>query len=305
MMRLAAFAIGITWILAAPLHAGERQYLGYGRLVTNDLIGDTHDRWRTGSIASSRVWGPEWNGEMPRGFGQLLELRFNGEIIAPEDLGAPAAGDRPYAGMLSLGLHTHYRAGEAEISIGADLAVTGPQTGLDHFQSFVHDLIDAGEVSSGVRDAQIGNGLRPTLVVEAGRDFALGGNGRIRPFVEGRLGIEDMVRVGADITIGPVGQGGLMVRAPVTGQRYRVIENSFQGTSFVVGGDVAYVDDSDLLPSGQGYSVTDMRTRLRAGLHWETANGSSGFYGLTWLDKEFDTQREAQVVGSVRLNLQF
>ena len=31
------------------------KYLGYGRLVTNDLLGDGKDRWRTGSVSAFQV----------------------------------------------------------------------------------------------------------------------------------------------------------------------------------------------------------------------------------------------------------
>ena len=39
--------------------AQDRTILGYGRLFNNDLIGDGHDRWRTGSYHFSVVTGPE------------------------------------------------------------------------------------------------------------------------------------------------------------------------------------------------------------------------------------------------------
>lgn len=305
MKRLIAGLFATLLCLSSAAAAGERSYLGHGWLATNDLLGDSRDRWHTGSLSASLVWGPDWTGQLPRGFGRVLELRLGAEVVAPENLAAPAAGDRPFAGILSLGLHSHYALGPTEISIGADLAVTGPQTGLDDVQGDLHGLLGGGDLSPAARAGQIGNDVYPSLVVETGREFRLGTGVRLRPFVEGRLGLEDLMRVGADLTVGQAGRSGLRLRDPVTGQRYRAIRNRFEGLSLVMGADVAYVADSALLPEARGYRLTDARARARAGLHWQSGTGSSGFYGLTWLGEEFAAQREPQIVGSVRLNLAF
>ena len=44
--------------------AQDRVTLGWGRLLTNDLLGDGRDRWRTGSYTLSRVRGPAWGGSL-------------------------------------------------------------------------------------------------------------------------------------------------------------------------------------------------------------------------------------------------
>ena len=305
MHRLIATALCALFLFSTGSFAAERERLGYGRLITNDLIGDGRDRWRTGSAASSRVWGPAWNGSLPGRFGDIIELRFNAEILAPENVTIPAAGDRPYAGAISVGLHTHYMVNQTEISVGGDLVFTGPQTGLNDFQSLIHDTIGGNDVSSGTRATQIGDDINPTLVLEFGRTVQMGQSARIRPFLEGRAGIETLLRVGADFTLGQVGQGELLVRDPVTGYRYRTIRNSIPGFSLVVGGDIAYVSDSEFLPSNQGFKLTDARSRARAGVHWQTKQGHRFFYGLTWMDKEFKGQRDSQIVGSLRLNVEF
>lgn len=311
MLRLATAFLCLCFLVQAAAAQGAdprepRRYLGYGRLITDDVIGDGEDRWRTGNWASSRIWGPEWQGRLPETFGRVLEFRFNGEIVAPENLAANGPGDRPFVGILSFGLHTHFRRGATDMALGADLAVIGPQTGLDDFQEFLHDVVGAREISSQVRDAQIDNDVEPSLVFEAGREVTLGGGlARLRPFAEARAGLETMLRAGADLTIGQVGGRGLMVRDPVTGQRYQVLHDRPAGLSFVLGGDVAYVADSELLPDSRGLDVEDARARLRAGVHWENDGGTRLFYGLSWLSKEFESQRESQVVGSVRLNLRF
>lgn len=305
MIRLIAAAVSALFLLQSAALATDRVRLGYGRLVTNDLIGDGHDRWRTGSVASSRVWGPDWSGTAPARFGDLIELRFNAEVMAPEHVGAPAAGDRPYAGAISVGLHTHFEQYGNEFALGGDLVFTGPQTGLDEFQGFLHDAVGGEDLSGATRSTQIGNDLNPTAVAEMGRSIDIGANGLLRPFVEGRAGAETLVRVGADLSFGNVGHGELLVRDPVTGQRYRTILNDLAGYSFLVGGDIAYVDHSEFLPANRGYALSDQRSRLRAGVHWQGEKGHNAFYGLTWLDKEFKGQRDSQIVGSVRLHIEF
>lgn len=299
---LTVAALGLS-LLSSVASAQERTRLGYGRLINNDFLADTKDRWRTGSVVSSRVWGPSWEGAAPDTFGELLEFRIKAEIIAPENLAASAAGARPYAGSLSFGLHSHFKTREAQVAVGLDMVLTGPMTQLDEFQGILHDVLGVNEASTATLANQIGNGVHPTFVMEMGRDYSLGG-ATVRPFVETRIGVETMVRVGADVTVGQVGQQELMVRDPVSGQRYRTIQHKLPGYSFVVGGDIAKVASSVYLPSNRGFTLSDSRQRLRAGLHWQ-GERSSTFYGVTWLGEEFVGQKEGQLVGSLRLNLDF
>jgi hypothetical protein len=298
-------ALALTGLATDPTQAGERQYLGHGRLITNDVLGDRYDRWRTGSVALSYLWGPAWQGQRPGRLGQMLELRFNAEILGPENLAVPAPGDRPYAQMLSLGLHSHFMAGQAEVALGADVTVTGSQLDLDTVQEALHDVLGGLDPSPATKAGQIGNDVHATAVMEMGRTYRLGAGTGLRPFVEARLGTESMLRAGADVMFGGLGQDGLMLRDPASGTLYKAIDDSTQGLKFVLGGDVAYVADSIFLPSSRGYRLSDTRNRLRAGVHWEGAKGSKLFYGVTWLDKEFKAQREPQIVGSVRLDLKF
>lgn len=286
--------------------AQERGGYSFGMLVTNDTLGDGYDRWRSGSVASSHVWAPGWSGDLPRGIGSVLELRVNAEILAPENLATPAPGDRPYAQALSFGLHSHFRPRAIEYSVGADLVLTGPMTQLDHVQEALHDVLGGRDASPAVKAGQVSNDVDPVVVFEAGREFRLGGNVRLRPFVEARAGIETLARVGADLTFGRFGEGGLLVRAPATGHRYSAIEEApYSGLSLMFGGDVAHVASSEFLPSSGPARLRETRTRARAGLHWRSRAGSSVFYGLTWLGREFTGQREEQIVGSVQLRLKF
>ena len=281
---------------------GGRETLGYGRIFNNDFLGDNEDRWRTGSNAVSMVRSYGWDGALPGRMGDILEFRLRTEIIAPDNIVTAAPGDRRYVGALSFGVHTHFQSAGAEISLGGDIVATGPQTGLGDLQTRAHKVF--GAPVPGVLGNQIPNGFHPTALLEAGRSFEFGDTVAIRPFVEAQAGVETLVRVGGDISIGRLGRDELMLRDVVTGQRYRVNRGAGAGFTAVIGGDIAYVEHSAYLPVYDGYQLTDTRSRLRAGLHWQ-GRKSSVFYGVTWLGKEFKAQPEGQLVGSVRLNIRF
>lgn len=290
-------------LIPATLSAQEQRVtLGWGRLLTNDLLGDGRDRWRTGSYSLSRVRGASWSGSLPTTPGQILEFRAMGETIAPADLVLPDPDDRRFAGALSFGLHTHFDWNGLDTSLGANLVITGPQTGASDFQGNVHDLLGLAEPQ--VYDDQIDNAIYPTAVAEIGKRFALP-SGEARPFVEAQAGVESFVRVGADLSFGGFSRGSLMLRDGPSGQLYRAVAGSrTDGLSFVMGGDIARVFDSHYFEDGDTAQASDTRSRLRAGMHWQ-GERSEVFYGLTWLGKEFTTQPESQMLGSVNLRLKF
>lgn len=289
--------------LAVPAAAQDRVTLGYGRIFNNDGMGDARDRWRTGSYAVSMLRGPSWHGTLPPRFGEVLELRARAEVIAPVNLANPRPTDRPHAGALSVGLHSHFAAAGAEARLGLDLVAIGPQTGLRGFQRALHRLVGLPLPSKTA--PQVGNDLHPTLSAELGRSFSLGGSARFRPFLEAQAGVESYVRLGGDLVIGNFGTGALMLRDQVTGQRYSGIAGPrAEGFSVTLGGDVARVFDSAYLPAAGPVTHTDTRTRLRAGLHWR-GRKSEVFYGLTRLGREFSTQPTGQTLGSLRLSLRF
>ncbi|WP_424436107.1 lipid A-modifier LpxR family protein [Planktotalea sp.] len=290
----------------APLGASAEGMvqLGYGRLVNNDFLGDLKDRGQTGSYVSSRIFGKAWGGKLPERAGEFLEFRLQADIKAPDDLVTPAAGDRPFAGSVSLGLHTHYQQSGYEIAMGGELVATGPQTRLDQFQTALHDGIGVAPPSLATRSAQIGNKLYPGVVVEMGRPFEIGTRSQIRPFIEARAGVETLARAGVDFEIGKLTSSDLMVRDGITGQRYRTILNGAGGVSFVLGADMALVSESAYLPSSGGFTLTDTRDRARAGVHWQSKK-SHGFFGVTYLGREHISQKDPQVVGSIRLALKF
>lgn len=295
----------IVTAAAAGADAPLRERLGHGRLMSNDYFGDGSDRWRTGAWTSSRVWGPGWSGAVPKSFGDLIELRLSSEILAPENLTRAANDDRPFAGALSVGAHTHFRWQGLDAALGADMVVTGSGTGLGSLQRAVHKALGVRVPSQETLDNQIAGGLHPTVVGELGRDLALMPRLNLRPFVEARAGAETLVRAGFDLTFGRVGPGELLVRENTTGHRYRVIENEeARGFSFLLGADMAKVTDSIYLPEDRGLELTDSRDRVRAGIHWQ-GESASAFYGLSYLGEEFETQSEGQLVGSIRINLSF
>jgi hypothetical protein len=305
MLRFLVPVLAALLLLPVGAQATERERLGYGRLISNDSIGEFRDRERTGSYVSSRVWGPEWTGRLPDRFGQLIELRLGVELLAPASLRRPRPGSRPWAGALSAGVHTHFERDSVEYSVGAAIYATGPQTHLDDLQRGLHDLIDATSPSDRVLDNQIEDGFHPTVLVETARSFPIGARTTLRPFVEGQAGIETFMRVGFDLTFGDITRGELLVRDSTTGHRYRVVQNTdATGFGFVIGADMARVSDSVFLPSDRGYDLTPRRDRVRAGVHWQ-GRRASAFYGLTWLGKEYETQPDNQLVGSVRLKLAF
>lgn len=305
MFRFFTAAFFALLIPLTPANAAERGRIGYGRLITNDFIGDGQDRWRTGSVASSRVWGPEWTGQLPTGFGELIELRLGAEIVAPDNLAGFDSNDRRYATTLSIGAHTHYLAGKTEVAAGVDLVFVGPQTGLSQFQDVLHDAFDVPPPATSVLRNQIANSIRPTLTLELGRSFDVSERAHVRPFVEARAGVETLVRVGFDLTFGDLGRGELLARDPVSGQRYRTIGQDWTGFSTVLGVDVTYVGNSVFFPENRGPTAAEIRERVRLGVQWQGENDKAVFYGLTWLGEEFEGQSGSQIVGSARFNFRF
>jgi len=289
--------------LALPARAQDRVTLGEARLFTNDLLGDGHDRWRSGSYTFSRFRGPAGADPARAGFGAVLEYRLRAEIIAPQSLTA-AQPDRRYAGVIAPGLITHYRLGGVETAVGAELVLTGPDTGLWRFQRAVHQAVGL-DTPDALAD-QMPNGIHPTIFTEFGRPVALGPRAQVRPFFQAQAGVETFARVGADLMLGVAAGGGPVARDPVTGHRLPA-GPGLRGAGLVLGADVARVFDSRYLPEDGGPPPADHRARLRAGLLWQGGGpqGARLFTGLTWLGPEYDGQPEGQVVGSIHLALRF
>lgn len=274
--------------------------IGTARLFTNDFLGDGADRWRTGSYQLSHIRGPHWSGAAPAVFGAIREYRLRTEIVAAENLTTPAPDDRKYAGLISFGVHTHNQVGGVDLSLGADVVFIGPQTGIGRFQKAFHEVVGAPapDLSDQIKDHIFLN-----LSGAAARSYALGETGVMRPYVEAQVGHETYARLGADVVFGGFGRDGMLTRDVVTGTLMRADPSAEIGYSVLLGGDIAYVDSSVLLPSG-GPDLLKDRSRVRAGIQWQGAK-SRTFYGLTWLSPEFKGQSEGQFVGSVMMDFSF
>jgi hypothetical protein len=233
----------------------------------------------------------------------MVEYRFRTDIIAPANLVSGGGNDRRYAGTLTFGVHTYFNRNAVDYNIGVDLVAVGPSTGVGRFHQIAHSLVGAPPPDS-VLDEQMGDAIMPTLVGAASRQFTLGDNVSMRPFAGFRVGDETYARIGADFIFGPIGHSDLWVRDTGTGQLMRAASSREKGTAFVLGGDVAWVEDSQYLPASDGITLTNTRVRGRAGVLWQ-GEKNSVFYGLTYLGKEFDEQPGGQVVGSVSLSLRF
>lgn len=304
MLRMILLVMALAAGFCTTAGAQERKTIGVSRLFDNDALGDQNDRWRTGSYSLSILRGPDWTGTLPVTPGEILEFRARAEIVAPANLARPSRRDRRYAGILSFGVHTYTALGQAEARIGADLVVTGPVTGLSGLQREIHDALGLPLPDT---SRQLGNHVYPMVSAEVGRPFRLGEGVSFRPFVEGQVGFETLIRAGADLTIGHFGEGALLIRDPVTGQRVagvRAPGGGKPGVSAMLGGDIARVGESALLPEGGAAVLRHDRSRLRAGLHWQ-GQASDVFYGVAWLSPEFEGQAEGQLVGSLQLRLRF
>jgi hypothetical protein len=302
-----AFVIMLGMAMAAPDVARAddpqgRLTLGVGRVFTNDALGDLTDRWRTGAYMVGRFRARDpWAGALPQRPGQVLEWRIRGEIVAPSVLDDPEPFDRRYAAMLGFGLHTYWQDQGFDLRAGVDLVLTGPQTQLDELQTALHDILSLPKPDT---TNQIGDELYPTASIEVGRDVALG-EGKLRPFLELQAGIESFGRVGVDVVLGSHGDGGLLMRDPVTGHRVTGIRGgAAPGFSWVLGADSAYVWDSHLLPGSGDATLARQRHRLRLGGHWQ-GEANEVFYGVAWLTEEFLQQDEGQAVGALNLRLLF
>jgi hypothetical protein len=295
----------IAYAMPAP-DMGNRT-LGVVRIFENDWfgvpLGDRYDRWRTGSVSLSLLRGPGWNGSLPEQPFELMEYRFRGEVIAPDNLSAPAPGDRLYAGSWWLGATTHFSWSGFDVAAGADLVVTGPQTGLMDIHSSIHEFFGGNPINLAANEVE--DGIYLDAHVEIGQDIPLS-FGDVRPFVEVRAGVETLARAGFDVTIGSLGQNGLRVRDQVSGQRVAAINDvdALGGWSFLFGADAAWVADSVFIPENRGPALEEQRHRVRAGVNYGVGD-SNFFYGMTYLSEEFVGQPEGQVVGTISVDLRF
>lgn len=284
-------------LVAGAAAAEERSYLGAGYVIGNDSIGQLRDRWQSSQLLGSLFFGPPTDRPQTLPVGRLLEFRLSHQLVTPESLDAPAPEDRPFAGSFGLEVLTHGIWQGAEVTLGAGLAVTGPQTGTFRFQRWLHERL--GYPLPATEGREVGDGVYPTVVAEIGR--SLGDAPSIRPFMEFRGGVETLARAGLDVTWGALGSRRAMMREPVSGQRFPALWGPPEpGLSFTAGVDAAAVAQSRLLPGRD----PEPRLRVRGGVRWQGERWSIQ-YGATWLSPEFAGQGEGQVVGTVQLGVSF
>ena len=232
---------------------GGVETLGVVTVFGNDWygipFGDRYDRWRTGHVRLSVLRGERWNDALPAQPFELMEYRIRGEIIAPDNLATPAAGDRLYAPSWWLGATTHFGWSGYDVSTGADVVIVGPQTGIKPIHSEIHQFFGNNPINLSSAD-QLSNGIYLDAHAEVARGIALS-FGEVRPFVELRAGAETLARVGVDVTIGTLGRDGLRLRDQVSGQRVAAV-NGFPERGWLV------------VPAGGGHGLCRI-LRLPAG----------------------------------------
>ena len=301
-----AVALACSLGAAAAKEDGARSTLGVVALGLNDDFGtgDILDRWRTGAVSAHLFHGTGWRESGAVAPGEVLELRFRGEIMSPESIDNPEPGDRPYAASLSFGVHTYGRSGPLEYRFGADLVFTGPQTGLSELQRKLHKAMLLPDPSAAA-DEQIGDAAYLTFSGEAVRAMPFGADASLRPFAAARAGDETLARVGLDLVGGSLASGGLLLRDVSTGLLFEGTRGARDGFGWALGLDVAAVADSVYLPDDGRFPGPETgRGRLRGSVVWAGDTWSASG-GLTWLGEEFEGQRAGQLVGAVGLTLAF
>ena len=302
-MRLAAILALCGLLLASAAHAGPRLLLGESVTHTNDIIGDGKDRWRTATVDISYLYDPQSMADLPARFGVFLELRARMEMINPEWVALPnPPNDRPYVGVLSFGVASHMRRGIAEQSLGFDLVMIGPSTGVSDIQNWVHTNMNP--INPQIIADQLPDALYPTLSYEYAKVFSAG-KLALRPFADMQIGVETFIRAGVDLTLARRPDMGIRLRNSLTGQRVPALNPGGQRQlSLGLGADVAYVASSAYLPATRGVTPGRLRTRLRAGVFYQSRTFDL-FYGVSWHSPEFTAQREGQVIGTVSLGVRF
>lgn len=297
----ATFVNAQSWLASKP--AGEKS-IQMSSVLTNDFLGDGNDRWRTGSLDVSLTFGGGDLRELPTKPWERYQVRVRSEIIAPANLTTPAINDRQYAGVLGLGLFTHFETKGYDVTYGGELVFVGDSTGLGSLQKSIHEELDLAVPSAAVLNNQIANAVYPT--VHAGVSKKLyGKKSLLRPFAEAQAGAETFLRVGADIIFGKAMINDFLLRDSVSGQliSHSKTDDS-KGIGFLIGADAAYIVDSNYLPNSGASKLEKFRPRARAGLVYQ-APKFDAFYGATWLGKEFSSQPENQVVGSLNFRVSF
>ncbi|MGR3492271.1 MAG: lipid A-modifier LpxR family protein [Shimia sp.] len=276
-----------------------RVILGTARMFSNDALGDGRDRWRTGSTHFSLFRGAEGAG-IPNRPGAILEYRFRTEVVTAENVGFPSLRDRRHAGIVELGIAAPFASSTWEGTVGGSAVLVGPKTGLGEVQATLHEIVGLPEPDL---TNQLGNDTFLIGRAEVARRFDMP-RGALRPYAGVQLGFETFARAGVDYMLGARAADRLLTRDYATGTLLSADRTDKTGLTLLMGADVAYIADSALLPEDTGPAHTDTRVRARAGVALDRERFDV-FYGLTYLGEEFEGQQGGQVLGSIRLSLDF
>ena len=283
--------------------ASEKK-LQISSVFTNDFLGDGEDRWRTGSLDISATFGGGDLRELPSTAWERYQLRFRGEIISPSNITTSVATDRQYAGVLGLGLFTHFQKNSYDMYYGGELVFVGENTGIGALQRNFHEELNIAPPSAVILDNQIANAIYPTIHGGVSKSFRAEKR-LIRPFAEVQAGVESFARVGMDVILGGALLNDFLLRDSVSGQ---LVSHSKADDGnrfgFLMGADAAYVLDSNYLPNSGTLAFESFRPRARAGIVYQREKFDL-FYGVSWLGKEFEAQNSSQVVGSLSIKVGF
>lgn len=275
-------------------------FAGHSTLAHNDMLGDGHDRWRTGGYVKALFF---------RGKHRSYEFRGRLELITPYRLDDGARADRPSTDLIGFGVFAHERYRDINLKYGVEAVLTN--TGLLGLQEAFHRIggFDGGFMTSENSDAEGARRFYVAASAEVSKEFRLGRVGAFRPFVEAEIGFENFLRLGGDIALNASGFSPLVSRDPVTGflvptkSDIRKSHSSRAKVSAYLGADISILDGSALFSGSQTQSK-HLRNRLRAGV---IVGGKMHqfFYGITRLSKEFEGQPEAQYLGSLSYSIRF
>lgn len=271
---------------------------------TNDFLGDSHDRWRSGSYTLFLGYEGE------NFWGMAHDYSFRAEIISPWGARAQAnSDDRPYVGMLGFGLFANEGYGSIDINAGGEILFVGDQTGIADLQQGFHETAGiAGYLPENSRSRRVENDVTGMLSAEIARNFIVAKSINVRPYIGAQVGYETFARVGADLVMGGYAEAERFVRDPVSGfvqPSSRSRAERMRNVSFLIGADYTYVDHSDFFPDWSNVEMQNERVRVRAGIQAGVPPQFSVFFGLTHLSKEFTTQVESQTIGVLSLEFPF
>ena len=131
----------------------------------------------------------------------------------------------------------------------------------------VYSEIDQPFPSDFVKNTQVSNQFILGTLTEVARPSALSLSTYIRPFVEVQTGVEDLIRIGVDEGFFADLSEALFARAPVSGQRYSVIDGTEEGFLLSAGLDLTRVISSMFL-TGSDLRASKHCARARFSLNY-------------------------------------